>query len=76
MDNGLNRIYVEDNDVGFYTCYIHKLYNVFQPLHKQNEIEGIGVSLTIVQIRLRKQRGIIWSYCGLGASTGSHYITK
>lgn len=72
--NGLKRIIVQDNGIGFDPKYTDEIFMVFKRLHSYHEFEGSGVGLSICKKIIDRHSGFLKAESKIGE--GSKFIVE
>lgn len=59
-ENGMHRLWVRDNGIGFDMRHHDRIFDIFQRLHRSEDYPGTGIGLAIVRKAAQRMGGRCW----------------
>ncbi len=76
LEHGVRIYTVQDNGQGFEATYADKLFQPFQRLHSDEEVEGDGIGLASVQRAVERHGGEVWAEGKPGEGAAFHFTLE
>ena len=72
-EDGMWRFCVRDNGIGIDPAFHHKIFTIFQRLHRKEDYPGTGIGLSTCRKFIRLCGGDIWFESAPGSGTAFHF---